>query len=385
MVAYFAGVKARTEIDFLYTNIGRGHPFYLDGLRERVSSSLTEQSLMSTGDVFDISCDLSSLAWKAARWLYRNGSGSRLIGPLYEWVRSKNGSNGASACASLLGRDLRRWARRRDGLLVVAHPILVEVFRGRPGLIYQHGELVAPAEALVSGAEQVLVPTAEVAQRFVDVGYDDRQVHVTGLCVESGLVASAADSHHKRRQRLRGDGPLTGLFVSSGAEPKPHIRQIVAGVRSVVESGGRAVVVARRGGRLARTVSGLDGVQGVDVHLFEDRPQEAQLGEQLVPAADFLVAPAHERTNWAVGLGLPIFVLTPTIGSFAPLNLELIEHLEVGEPLADPGAAMALGARVNQLRSEGILARRVDRRWGRSEFDGFERGAEFLQRLLESN
>jgi hypothetical protein len=374
-------VKDTDHIDFLYTNIGRGHPFYLDGLREQRRQSQRSGPQLEVSDVFAHSKGLSQMAWRAARWLYGRGSSGGASGLLYSRLRRRSDHNGATLGLKLLGRDLRR---RRWGIsdwLVVAHPILVGIFKGRPGLIYQHGELVAPDEALVTGAAWVLVPTPEVARRFIEAGYDSAQVIVTGLCLERALTAGADDDYLKRQMRLKSDAPLTGLFLSSGAEPKPHVAQIMAGLSSVVEAGTRADVLVRRDGRLHRELISTDLSNAIRIHVFSDRHQETEISTVLVPKADYLVAPAHERTNWAVGLGLPIFVLTPTIGSFAPLNLALIESHGVGEAVGDMAAAGGLGARLIELHRAGELARRSEQGWGRYELGGFARGADFLAGL----
>jgi hypothetical protein len=98
----------------------------------------------------------------------------------------------------------------------------------------------------------------------------------------------------------------------------------------------------------------------------------------LTPEVDFFVGPPHERTNWAIGLGLPMFVLTPCIGPFAPLNLQLLERSGTALVLRSIGEASALGDTVIELRDSGELSRMAERGWGKYRIDGFEQIARFL-------
>jgi hypothetical protein len=297
---------------------------------------------------------------------------------------------------AILGRDLRRRFRGSDEPLVVAHPILVGVLRGRENLIYQHGEAVAPREALVRGASLVIVPTEQVAQAFAETGYQRSEVFVSGLCIEPPLVSKAVSAYDRRRTRLHADGSLAGLFVSSGAEPRKHVRLIISSITSCIATGVTPLVMARKGGRLEREVTvvcrshdiqlRVAGAEGpferlpasCYLGLFVNRAEEAMLTAQWFDQLDFFVAPPHERTNWAIGLGLPMFALTPTIGPFAPLNLKLL--LESGTAVAIESGRQAaqFGDRLAELRRSGRLGDMARRGWGRHEINGFTRIAEFL-------
>ena len=59
------------RINFLYTNIGRGHPFYLDGIIECLPPG-------RVGDVTDVFGETAGLArglWAGARIIYRSVGG----------------------------------------------------------------------------------------------------------------------------------------------------------------------------------------------------------------------------------------------------------------------------------------------------------------------
>ncbi len=385
-----------TDLDILYTNIGRGHPFYLDGIIEVLSTREQASCVSSQRDVFDISTGLSLAAWRLARWLYRRGSSPGVVGSAYRWIRSGNDYNRPGTMLNLMAGQIRRKYADDTAPLIVAHPILVACLRGRANLIYQHGELVTPSEAVVHGAEKILVPTDDAARPFIRAGYSPDDLIVSGLFIEPALVNLATDAYDARLKRLASNQPLTGAFFSSGAEPKHHVEQIVTAVGSVIRCGGRAIVFAQHGGRLVRAVRG--HLAEASVHLSEispgdscpPRPDSAVLvcysnrREIDVLTAmsfeqfDYLVSPSHERTNWAIGLGLPMFVIGPPIGPFAPLNRDLLIRTQIACELDSTHRACDLGDIVAAFRSSGELAAMAARGWGQYRIDGFGNAVDFL-------
>jgi len=296
----------------------------------------------------------------------------------------------------LIGRDIRRKHLTDSDPLVVAHPVLVGILKGRPDLIYQHGEVVTPREAVVVGAETVLVPVENAAQPFRDAGYEHSRVFVSGLCVELPLVKQASDAFQMRIKRIESLDSLTGVFFSSGAEPVIHVEKLVAAAVSVAVSHGKVLLFARQNGRFERAVrsgfhrnniplSAIDtgdqiphDLPAVTLIIYLSRREEDSLTARLFNQFDYLVAPPHERTNWALGLGLPLFAVIPTIGPFAPLNLKVLHEHGVAETLEFPDDAHNLGERLEQLRRDGRLAAMAEAGWGRCSIDGFARIAEFL-------
>jgi hypothetical protein len=388
-------VNVSTGIIFLDTNIGRGHPFYISGivdeLRRRKSPIPIE-----VYDVFESSRGLSRFGWRAVRWVYSRGPASALASRLYASLRNSVDYTHRTPTLSLLGRDLRGRLGGTEDALVVSHPMLVGIFRNRPNLIYQHGELVAPRESIVPGASMVIVPTEDVARSFHSGGYNKHQVLVSGLCIEPELVALSKNAFESRLARMAGTGPLTGLFVSSGAEPKHHVRKIISSVASIVLANDRAIILARRGGRLAKAVLSALPRMGISVSTrefpgaspdarfecvlctFGSHKEESALTTDWFSQLDFLVGPSHERTNWVMGLGLPMFVLTPVIGPYAPLNLRLMEESECAISIKSDSDAHGLGAALADLRKAGSLAAMARNGWGKRDVRGFARIAEFF-------
>lgn len=379
-----------TRVAALYVTIGRGHPFYLDGIVQRLDPDLG----VRVCDVLDGADGASRLLWFLARALYRHGSSWGGARPLYARLRSGVRYQPGSAWVRRLGAPLARLFADPPPVLLVSHPLLVAALAGRPELVYQHGELAVPPEALRPGPHRVLTPDAESAVAFIRAGHAAARVYVTGLCVEHDLVAGAPAAAAARLDRLRGPAPLTGGCFSSGAEPRAHVQALTAAATDAVRHGGAVVVVAQRGGTLQRATrrafraanlplqSGaapaLPAPAGAGLLcLYGDRRELESITARVVPQLDYLVAPAHERSHWALGLGLPLFMLDPPIGSFAPLNRVRLLAEDVAEGLARD-AAESFGTLLDRRRREGVLARRAREGSGRFAVDGFERAAAWV-------
>ena len=386
------------RVTLLYTNIGRGHPFYLDGITEALIRSQAISLVRRELDVFELSRGAARLGWRAARWLYRRGSSGGATGVLYRLIRRGNNYNRETPALRLLGRDIRAALREDPSPVILAHPTLVGILRHQPHLIYQHGELVTPDEAVVRGAATVLVPTPEAAEPFRRVGgYAAEQVVVTGLCIEPALIRLAADAYGGRVARYAAAGePMVGAYFSSGAEPTAHVTRLIAAACSAVLEGGRVILFAQSGGRFARRAARafarrsipfatLDSSDLIPTDLpralivcHASRREENILTARLFPLFDYFVGPSHERTNWSLGLGLPMFVVGPDIGPFAPLNRRLLLQAGTAAALETPMDAHLLGPRLARLRSRGDLTAMAQAGWGQREINGFARIAAFL-------
>jgi len=392
-----SGSNRPTGVDVLYTNIGRGHPFYLDGVIEALTKCGRSECVRSTSDVFESSGGTSLAAWKLARWLYSQSGSSGTVGKIYRRLRSHGSIDPDSSLIRLLSRDIRQqYTGGGDRPLLVAHPLLVAALRGRRNLLYQHGEMVAPDESVVTGASQIFVPTQGVADVFMKAGYTEQHVTVTGLCVEPSLVEQAAEAFNMRESRLAVSKPLTGAFFSSGAEPAVHVHHILTALRSHASSGGKALVFADAGGRLAAAVerkywgrclhtSGElpdrpegDLSHSVLLATFRSRAEENRLVNLMFHRFDFLVAPSHERSNWALGLGLPMFSIGPAIGPFAPLNRALLLQTGVATEIDSKQQADKFSEKLTSLHDAGSLLKMSHAGWGKLSIDGFSRIADHI-------
>jgi hypothetical protein len=191
--------------------------------------------------------------------------------------------------------------------------------------------------------------------------------------IEPPLVVGAEESFQARLKRVDSDQPLTIGFFTSGAYPKEHMEKIVAGARSVIEEKMRAIVFCGTNrdklewvrSRLedvdARTVEDTDDSPGQDEEFDlmlvtrATRQEDTQRAVELIPSLDAFVAASHERTNWAVGLGLPMFALFPLIGTFATQNFEFAQRQSVVHPVQSIGEARNLGDLLAELRQNGQL------------------------------
>jgi hypothetical protein len=390
------GWSIRPKIDFLYTDIGRGHPYYLDGVIDALIRRGGIKVMRGEANVFEIATGLSRLSWQAAEWLYKKGSSDSILGALYKLTRSNYDYNRPGRMLRLLGRDIRKKYADSPHPLIVAHPILAGILKEKKDLYYQHGEVAAPARAVVTGLGTVFVPIAETGAVFKKAGYEDRSIIITGLCVEPALVRMAGDAFETRLVRMDSGEPLTGAFFSSGAEPRAHIKKIAAAAVSVVHYGGRAVIFARHRGRLAEETEKqfrrnqiilpvLDTGTLFPSELppalmvtYKSRREENIFTAKLFKHFDYFVAPSHERTNWALGLGLPMFIVEPAFGPFSPLNRESLLKNNVADLLADPNQALTFGLSVNRLRRQGRLAQMACAGRGKYNIDGFDRIAGYL-------
>jgi hypothetical protein len=370
----------------LYTNIGRGHPSYLDSLLYLLKQK--HPDFVST-TVFDESKGFSLLGWKFVSWLYGISGKGGIQTKFYNFVRKRSqGGSQDSLFLRILRRDLRRSFRNFEGVCLVEHPIVAGALADVCRVWYVHGEIAAPAECAVKGVEKILVPLEETKEKLVSLGADEKSVLICGLMIEPGLVDGAEEAFRKRMERIQSDQPLTVGFFTSGAYPKEHMEKIILGVRSVLEKGMRAVVFC--GTNTEKYAWIKMQLKDVNARVVEDKKEDSPANDQfdlrlvtrptrqedtqraveLIPGLDVLVAASHERTNCAVGLGLPMFVLFPLIGTFASQNFEFAQRQGVVFLLDSPLKARELGRTVYDMRQNGELSRMTERGFGLFDISG---------------
>lgn len=373
----------KAEFTFIYTDIGRGHPHYLDGIIERLQNDYPSIRYYRT-NVFDISKGWSLCAWRLAGWMYRFGARGGIITSIYGLARRfSGGGERGGLFLYRLGRDIRKLVERYNNPVVVAHPILAGILLKKCRVIYQHGELACPAEAVIKGDYKILVPLDEVVARFEKAGVDSGNLLVTGQCVENGLVDPAESAFEKRLERLKGNEPLTAALFSSGAYPAAHLKKLRRAARSLLQAGHNVIFFAGLSSRIADKFRdyfnrvGFSAGERIDddtqlrIILSESRQDENQKVTALFNSFDFFIAPAHERTNWSVGLGLPQFILCPHIGSYAPLNAAIAIERGVAHEILDTRTAVNFAETLNSLRENGELTDMARRGFGHTRIDGF--------------
>ena len=363
--------------------------------------SLPPDKIGRVADVFEISSGLSSNAWAAVRASYRLAGGRGPLTALYNSLRRHSDFSSTGPLMCLLARDLERTELGKHNPLVVAHPMLASFLKERAFLFYQHGEIVAPSESLVPGVQSILVPLSETADAFLAAGVPEQSVVVTGLCIEPGLVEIAEAAFEARLERLSNHDPMCGAFFSSGAEPRRHVELLASAAVAACLAGGRAQLFARRNGRLARIASAKFRAAGIELQVltepldnerplpgavlfcYDSRPHLNQLTENRFNDFDYFVAPAHERSSWAIGLGLPMFVVDQPIGSYAPLNSAFVLNRGVAKTLRGREDAEGFGQTLARLRTTGRLQQMAEAGRGKFDVNGFWFIAEYLSRTLQ--
>ncbi len=378
-----------SDFAFVYTGIGRGHPHYLDGIIDSLEQHHPQVKYFKV-NVFQVSRGMCHLAWRLIRWLYLFGSKGGLITPLYSLARNFSGSSeGNTLLYRWLGRDLKKFLNEFDRVIVVAHPILAKILARHGRVVYQHGELACPREAIVRGCEKILVPweaTAEVMRR---AAIPPEQITITGQGIELGLIGRTDSAFRERIKRLKGDQPLTAALFSSGAYPAAHLQKLLASGKSLLDAGHKVNFFAGESARVAANFKAYFARNGYQVEekgaggrLRIISSQNRSEGNHQVAAFfdsfDIFIAPAHERTNWSLALGLPQFMLCPHIGSYAPLNAAIAREKGVARDIPNTKVAMHFAETLEKLRSEGELVEMAQRGFGRTDLYGFRNATEII-------
>ena len=166
--------------------------------------------------------------------------------------------------------------------------------------------------------------------------------------------------------------------------------------RELANAGHRVLVFAKKNGRLATDIAlefclknlaikSIENYSQKDISetksalcLYSDRETETELTCNLFKKFDFFVSPSHERTNWALGLGLPMIILEPAIGPFSPLNQEILLESGVAESLNSTEDANRLGKTLKVLKNSRKLQQMSESGWGKQAITGFQVIADFL-------
>ena len=376
-------------LNVIYTNIGRGHPFYLDGIIHILSTNYKDRIKLNIHDVFSLSSGLSLRLWKLVRYMYRKGSQGGVVGRVYEQLRRGGKTDSYGLIEKQLARGIRSFLKDNPYPTLVAHPVLVPMISDLVPVFYQHGEIAVPPQAAVTKAKRVYVPLNESRDIMLSFGCPQSKMCVTGLCVESDLAIDSTTMFEKRLHRIENKDFLVGGLFSSGAEPVGHVEKIVAAARSLSSAGHGAVIFCKAGGILEHALIDFPGISRfkpedrkisfkdairknhILVTLFSGRKQEHDAAIRLFKYLDFVISPSHERSHWAAGLGVPFFILHPIIGPFSPLNREFLMKLGVALDISDISGANDFGVLLNELISAGKLTEMAQNGFNKFDVNGF--------------
>ncbi len=354
--------------------IGLGHPNYLDYVLQAIKQMHPRVEIVSR-DVLNEEKGLKKLFWQVSKGIYSLGAKGGLITDLYNKFRSASKTPRISVC-SIISKDYDK--------ILVAHPILATSF---DCAWYIHGEIAAPKECVLENVKKIVVPTDYTAKRLIAQGVKPEQILVSGLIIAPDLVAGAKENYLNRVARIKSDKPLTIGFFISGAYPPGHIKKMIAGIISLSKENQRVIVFlgtnANKAKDFLRTLdnkkkrenaseSAILFVQGRTRSDYQKRVNK------LLPLLDVFVAPSHEHTNWAVGLGLPMFALFPMIGSYAKENFEFAKKQEVVFPLRTIDDTKNLGKAIAELRSSGILLKMAENGFDKFPINGAIKTAQQL-------
>ncbi len=380
----------KKKIEFLYTEIGRGHPFYLDGIIDEINRDGDSELTYLKYSVFDHASGLTLKLWQLVRFLYSHSGKNTFINRLYKQLRQKNSYEKDSILIKLLGMQLNKQFYQNSKPLLVAHPLLVSILRKHTKVSYQHGELITPHEAVVSGAKKVYVPIKSAGQPFLSK-YKKEQIIVTGLCIEPSIRQIAESAFHARMKRFEDETSLTGCFISSGAEPKHHVEAIVHAVVSHLLNKGKAFVFVKKDGLLEKSIHAIlpiidstalkinslanlsDTLPKLTIVQFNNRQNENKFTSHFFHQFDFFMSPSHERSNWAVGLGLPMFIADPAIGPFSPLNRKFLLDSQTAHPIKNNSEAIAFALLLKKMHIEKQIKQMACNGWDKYPIDGFKK------------
>jgi len=209
-------------------------------------------------------------------------------------------------------------------------------------------------------------------------------------------VKGVEEVFRKRCQRIGSTLPLTVGFFTSGAYPKEHMEKIILGARSVLQKKMKAIIFC--GTDPGKFEWMKNKVKGWRVKMVEDREgfphqneeydlrlinrstrwEDTQQAVRLLPHLDVFVAASHERTNWAVGLGLPMLALFPLIGTFASENFQFAQKQKVVYSLDSKGKAENLGEILIHLRRSGKLLKMAENGFGIHSITGVHQAVSYF-------
>lgn len=361
-------ISKNHSISALYTDIGRGHPNYLDSTLRVLRPMCAERNTnIEITSVFKISRAISACAWKTIEWIYRTGPQNELLSAVYNKIRNRKSEPGRQGLLlRILARDIRHYYADFKGIILVAHPLLVQMLSGDHRVAYIHGEIAAPREFDLSGAEKIYVPLSETSEKMITAGIAPSKIETTGLMLEPELEAQRGLIITARRMRIgKIDKPVIGCF-NSGAYPREHVDQMVKIIK---------YILSNRTGRITLSAGNdpakyeyfqkvlaefkpvydkndfIENKTGLLILHDSDREKLTLKEIEILEHIDFLVMAAHERVNWSLGLQIPSLLLKPHYGSFATENYQFaLKHSLVYE---NAEVTNAIDSFITDFRNKG--------------------------------
>lgn len=251
-------------------------------------------------------------------------------------------------------------------------------------IFYIHGEIAAPRECVIRGNVVICVPLDWTKERLIKLGVKPESIGVTSLLIEPELVKDAKKNFDLRISRLKSNEPLTVAFFISQAYPKFHITKIITAVESIVKREMKAIVFTGTDQNKANQIEYELGKtrnrnpNKIKLIMGKNRQDENHQTAKLMDQIDVMVAASHERTNWAVGLGIPILVLHPLIGTYAQQNYEFSLNQGVSYPIKTIEDAKTLGDTLTRMHKDKTIIKMATNGYSIYQLDGTQVIVDYL-------
>ena len=339
------------------------------------------------------------MCWQVIKKLYFIGGSGGITTGLYNFLRQKSAVPNL-IFLKLLGFGLDAFLEGFSGIILVEHPLVARILAnsridpypesgsGGVSVFYVHGEIAVPKECAITDNVITFVPLDLTNERLIKLCVKPESIVVTGLLIEPELVKDAKNNFDLRISRLNSDEPLTVAFFISQAYPKPHITKIISAVESITKKGMKAIIFTgidqNKAKQIKQKVVPIKSrnSHNIRVIMSKTRQEENQQTAGLMSEIDVMVAASHERTNWSVGLGIPMFVLYPLIGTYARLNYELALNQGVSYPIKTIEDAKTLGDILTQMSKDNTLMKMAHNGFSFYRLDGAQVIAEYLNKSI---
>ncbi len=286
--------------------IGRGHPNYLNLLKKELNIPYY---------YYEIPLNLPSIRF--LNLIYRNSPKYLLF---YNKLREKGKI--PNFFIREIRKEIEKFLPKEETLIIVSHPLLAKILSDK-NIYYLHGEIAFPKEAFCK-AKKIFVPLEITKEKAKSYGIKEENIIITNLFVEKELADLKETAFKERIKRLKDKKRLSCAIFLSGAYPKPHIKKIIKYGKILLENNIKLYLFS-----FPRYYSYFErklfpyGINLIKIYNWE---AEIKKFSEIFIDIDFFIAASHERVNWALGLSLPLFVLTPFIGSYAKENYEIAKN-----------------------------------------------------------
>ncbi|GEM_PF-2118231 len=389
------------KLQILYTGIGRERQFYLDGLVSALENLASNRPVIEINNAFRLSRGLSFSLWKLIDLLYRLGNQRGLAGMISRQICGRPDSLDLNPLTKALTGNIRHFYRDKAEPVVITEPLLVSPLASVSDVIYLHGNIAVPPQSIPRVASLILVPVDEARDRLVRSGIPDQVIRVTGLCIEQALVESLGIDFTKRLARIREKEKLVGAFYCSDTEPAVQVKNLTSLLNSLDISNQRGIVFCKAGGRLEKALMNslsvrrfVPGKREERFHeaiakshilavIYNDRKQIDSFTTDLFRYFDYLVSPANERSSWAAGLGIPMFIMNSLAGPSEKSNRNFLLRQGLAVDIGENNNIASFSNLLEEYRDSGKLLDLAASGYNKLPITGFKLAAEYIAEFFE--